>query len=112
MLEPALGQHRVVMDTSVVRADLSHPEASKRGLYQLTHLTSARGALKHDDRLEVLAAAVGYWAEQLNADAVKAEDAFKRRADAAWEREFFKGTFVTSAPPKVKLRGAGRRGRW
>lgn len=112
LLEPALGQHRVVMDTSVVRADLGHPEVSKRGLYQLTHLTAARGALKHDDRLEVLAAAVGYWAAQLNADAVKAEDAFKRRADAAWEREFFRGTFVTAAPPKVKLRGTGRRGRW
>lgn len=93
-LEPALAQHRVVMDSSVVRTDLAVTDNVRRGLYQLTHITSARGALKHDDRVEVLSAAVAHWADLMNADASKAEEAWKRKQDEAWEREFFKGTIV------------------
>lgn len=108
VLRPALASHRVVMDTAVVRADLAQPENVKRGLYQLTHLTSQRGALKHDDRIEVLAEAIKAWAEFLNADAHAAEDAFKRRQDALWDREFFKGTFVGQSLTKGRERGSGR----
>jgi hypothetical protein len=110
-LEPALGQHRLVMDTSVIRGDLSHPDAIRRGLFQLTHLTAQKGALRHDDRIDILAAGVKHWAEFLNADARKAEDEYKRRLDAAFEREFFKGTFVgaTLESRRAPSRGAGRR---
>lgn len=110
ILEPALGQHCLVIDTSVVRADLSHPEATRRGLYQLTHLTSQRGALRHDDRVDILAQAVKHWAEYLNADANKAEEEYRRRQDAAWDREFFKGTFVGKVleKPSALTRGTGR----
>lgn len=109
-LEPVLGQHRLVMDTSVVKADLAHPDMSRRGLYQLTHLTGQRGSLKHDDRLDVLAAAVRHWANQLNADSIKAEEEFQRRANEAFEREFFKGTIVgaAQAAPREARRGTGR----
>ncbi|MFN3582769.1 phage terminase large subunit [Phenylobacterium sp.] len=93
-LEPALAQHRVVIDATVVRTDLANPEVIRRGLYQLTHLTSQRGALRHDDRVEVLAAAVKHWADHMNADALKAEEAWKRKQDEAWEKEFFKGTIL------------------
>ena len=110
ILEPLLGQHRLVMDTSVVRADLGHPEATRRGLYQLTHLTSARGALKHDDRVDILAMAVKHWADRLNADQTKAEEEYRRRHDVAFEKEFFKGTFVGqhAETRHVLSRGTGR----
>ena len=37
--------------------------------YQLTRITRQRGALAHDDRLDVLAMAVQYWVDQMAADA-------------------------------------------
>lgn len=110
-IEPVLRQHRLVMDEDVVRKDLAHPDPVKRGLYQLTHLTSQRGALKHDDRLDVLALALAYWADYLNADVLKAEEEFRRKADAEFEKEFFAGTFVgqTLSRPRGGLtRGLGR----
>jgi len=37
--------------------------------YQMTRITRDRGALSHDDRLDVLAMAVKYWVDQMAADA-------------------------------------------
>ena len=110
VLRPALAQHRVVFDTSVIRADLLHPENVKRGMYQLTHITSQRGSLKHDDRVEVLAEAVKVWAEYLNADAHNAELAFAKAEQLKWDKAFFAGTFVgQSLEAKGRpQRGAGR----
>lgn len=110
VLQPALAQHRVVMDSAVVRADLAHPDNVMRGLYQLTHLTSQRGALKHDDRVEVLAEGVRAWAEYLNADAIRAEEQARLKAEKEWDKEFWKGTILGDAleSPSRHRRGAGR----
>ena len=110
VLQPALAQHRVVMDSAVVRADLAHPDNVMRGLYQLTHLTSQRGALKHDDRIEVLAEGVRAWAEYLNADAIRAEEQARLKAEKEWDKEFWKGTILGDAleTPSRARRGAGR----
>ena len=93
-LQPALAQHRVVFDQTLARQDLATPDNIRRVLYQLTHITSARGSLKHDDRVEALASGVAHWADYMNADASKAEDAWKRKQEEKWEKEFFKGTIV------------------
>ncbi len=110
-IEPVLRQHRLVVDEDVIRRDLAHPDPVRRGLYQLTHLTSQRGSLKHDDRLDVLALALQYWSQYLNADTLKAEADYRRKADAAFEREFFAGTIVgaiVSQPKGGMARGRGR----
>jgi hypothetical protein len=110
-LEPTMRQHRLVFDTNVLRADLKQPVAHC-GLFQLTHMTEARGALKHDDMVDVLAMGVQHWVEYLNADAKKAEDDRKRKADAEWERKFFEGTVGASFMRKptgiAARRGVGR----
>jgi len=67
-LEPVLNQHRLVVDTALVRADLKEPEQKNQLFYQLTRITRDRGALKHDDRLDALAMAVAYWVDQLGRD--------------------------------------------
>ena len=110
VLRPALAQHRVVIDTAVIRADLLQPENVKRGMYQLTHLTSQRGSLKHDDRVEVLAEAVKVWAEYLNADAHNAEAAFAKAEQLKWDKAFFAGTFVGQSleAKKRPQRASGR----
>lgn len=77
-LEPVMNQHRLVIDPKVVQRDydsVQHMPPDK-GIkymltYQMTRITKVRGALAHDDRLDVLAMAVQYWVDQMAADADK-----------------------------------------
>ena len=116
-----LKQHRIVIDTQVIRDDIEQykrastltreegrsSQAEYSGLYQLTHLTEARGALRHDDRVEVLANAMGYWAQYLNADAEEAERAAEEKAVKEYEEMLWR-TAVGKPWPTEKKRGAGR----
>jgi hypothetical protein len=90
-LEPVLNQHRLVMDTKVIKDDyqsvqgLGSDNASRyQGLYQLTRITRDRGSLIHDDRVDALAMAVGYWTEHLSRSV---EDAHKQHQDLLFQRE-------------------------
>ena len=74
-LEPLLNQHKLILDRRLVIQDYdtvggySAETANQyRGLYQLTRITKDRGALRHDDRLDALAMACAYWAEQMSRD--------------------------------------------
>jgi hypothetical protein len=74
-LEPVLNSHRLIFDPSCVTNDyksaLSYPieQQTKYMLfYQLTRITRDRGSLAHDDRLDALSIAVGYWVQQMAAD--------------------------------------------
>jgi hypothetical protein len=77
VLEPAFNQHRVVIDESVILADLKVDDVEYSLLRQLTRITRDKGALAHDDRVEALAMAVGYWTEQMDADAAEAAEAHR-----------------------------------
>lgn len=75
-LEPIMGAHRLIVDKSVVVLDkrdddrLSPAECLKyEGFRQMTHITRDRGALRHDDRIDVLAMAVAYWTNHMAKDA-------------------------------------------
>lgn len=108
-LEPVMKQHRLVMDLSVLRGDLLSPMAH-RGLYQMTHICDARGALKHDDMIDVLSMACAYWSEYLNADAKKAEQDRIDAIEAENERRFFAGTSVFTRMDKSRHGVSARRG--
>ena len=76
VLEPVLNAHRLVVDPSVItndyRSALSYPiEQQTRYMlmYQLSRITRDRGSLVHDDRLDALSIAVGYWTQQMAANA-------------------------------------------
>jgi hypothetical protein len=97
-LEPVMNQHRLVVDRSVVEWDYNStkdlpPEQRLKYqmFYQMSRITRERGSLAHDDRLDCLAMAVGYWVEQMSQDAQKR--AVQRREDLmkeelkAWEGE-------------------------
>lgn len=91
-LEPLLGQHRVVVDANALRRDAAPREGVSeeqammyRLAYQLSHVTRERGCLRHDDRLEVLAMACGYWVEHLGRSV---EDAAKASRRDAMEEAF------------------------
>ena len=74
-LEPVLMRYKLVMDPRVIEQDYrtantyeQHMRMSKMLVYQLTRLTTKRHSLRHDDRLDALAVAVGYWSEQMATD--------------------------------------------
>lgn len=94
-LEPIMNQHRLVIDPKVIQQDydsVQHhpPEKAQRYMltYQMTRITKDRGALAHDDRLDVLAMACQYWVEQMAADA-DVEIAIRREELMAQELDKF-----------------------
>ena len=78
-LEPVMNRHRLIVCRSVIEEDLkvvdSEPKYSL--MYQLTHITKERGALRHDDRLDALAGAVAYWVESMAKDETESQNAYK-----------------------------------
>jgi hypothetical protein len=75
-LEPIMNRHKLIIDFDAIRKDVEETYKDNRINYslffQMTRLTRQRGALKHDDRLDVLAMAVAYWIEALSRDEERA----------------------------------------
>ena len=62
-LEPVLGNHKLCINLEAIKKDFeSVPEGDYKYacFYQLTRITSDRGSLVHDDRLDALAIGVNY----------------------------------------------------
>jgi hypothetical protein len=90
-LHPVLQNHRLVVDRAVIEADLAEIRAYGQqklgrfayleysGLYQLTHMANQRGALRKDDRVDVLTNAVAYWLDYMALDSSKAEAEIARK---------------------------------
>jgi hypothetical protein len=99
-LEPVMNQHRLVVDPQVIEKDIqtvrnypSESQAKYMLFHQMTRITKDKGALIHDDRLDALQMAVGYWVEQMATDADKEVDIRKDRLmDEELER-FTAGVF-------------------
>ena len=75
VMEPVLNSHRLIVDPSVINDDyksaLTYPiEQQTRYMlmYQLSRITRDKGSLVHDDRLDALSIAIGYWVQQMAAD--------------------------------------------
>lgn len=75
-LEPVLSGHRLVISEQVILDDAKE-NTQKQGLYQLTRMTRERGALKFDDRIDVLAMAVAFFRAQMGFDIHSNEAAIK-----------------------------------
>ncbi len=86
-LEPIMNQHRLVFDQKVIEDDHKRTQEPIRQLmYQIARITRDRGALAKDDRLDVLAMAVSYWAESMARDTDKAhEEHLEGLRDKAYE---------------------------
>lgn len=118
-LEPVMNSHRLVMDKTLVLNQLQDvpKDAGDRarlynGFYQLAYMTRERGALKQDDRADVLAEMVGYFTTMLNRDTEKAADRSREKLANAELRDFITSAKMgyrkknLSAPKK---KGTGRR---
>ena len=75
-LEPVMTGHKLVVDPKVIKNDYETSQGYPKEqalkyqlIYQLTRMTRDRGAVTHDDRLDALSIAVGYWSRQMAQDA-------------------------------------------
>lgn len=81
-LEPVMNRHKLVIDLQIVKKDvqdtmLLDEQLDYSLLYQMTRITREKGALRHDDRIDVLAMAVGYWVEAMARDEELALEDYK-----------------------------------
>jgi len=74
-LEPVMAMHRLVMSRKAAKDQTNQ--------LQLTRLHRGRGALKHDDRVDVLSAAVEYYKSHMSTDTDKATEDYKKKE---WEK--------------------------
>ncbi len=107
-LEPVMNSHRLILDRKVVERDYDStrhlpPEKALRYqlMYQMSRVTRQKGALAHDDRLDVLAMAVSYWTEQMAQDADK-QIAARREEKLRQELERFMDHSVGRKPQPMK----------
>lgn len=73
-LEPVVHQHRLIVNRRLIEGDYastreyqddSDTAYSYQLFFQFTRITRDRGCLRHDDRLDALAMAVGYFVQQI-----------------------------------------------
>ena len=88
-LEPVLNQHRLIVNRSVIDWDYtsnkdSAPESRLLYMlfYQMSRMCREKGAVKHDDRIDVLAMAVKYYTDAL---AISAYETVKLRKQEEWQ---------------------------
>jgi hypothetical protein len=83
-LEPVMAQHRLVIDEDLAKRESKADDHRYSLLYQLTHITRDRGALKHDDRLDALSGAVAHFQRSMGQDVAEAAQSV---LDERMERE-------------------------
>jgi hypothetical protein len=57
VLEPIMASHRLIFDPRAIK--------DKENQLQITRMQDKRGAMKHDDRIDILASAVGRWSNEV-----------------------------------------------
>jgi hypothetical protein len=85
-LEPVLVQHRLVVSRSVIEKDIRQAAEMQKVVgdraheyllvHQLSRLTAERDSLKHDDRVEAVAGAVGYFVDSQDRGVEDAQQAY------------------------------------
>lgn len=86
VLEPVMASHKLIVDKTAIEHDWETcgNEKERSLFYQMVRITNEKGALKFDDRLDVLALTVNEWMEQMILDADKeAEGEHSRRLEQA-----------------------------
>jgi hypothetical protein len=74
-LEPVMSMHRLVVARKAIK--------NQENQIQITRLHKGRGALKHDDRVDVLSAAVEFYKSHMAVDTAKASEEHKKKE---WEK--------------------------
>jgi hypothetical protein len=88
-LEPIMNQHRLVFDRSVVEWDYeSNPDLPSEErlmymlFYQMSRMCREKGAVRHDDRIDVIAQGVKFFIDSLG---ISAHEQVKVRKQEDWQ---------------------------
>lgn len=88
-LEPIMNQHRLVFDRSVIEWDYeSNPNLPSEErlmymlFYQMSRMCREKGAIRHDDRIDVIAQGVKFFIESLG---LSAHEQIKSRKQEDWQ---------------------------
>jgi hypothetical protein len=102
-LEPVISNHRLVVDQRVIEQDYNSSKDDMKYslIYQMTRITKDRGALIHDDRLDALSMAVGYWTEHMARDQDKAVQSIRDK----YLKDDLKNFMSQALGKKTKKRG-------
>ena len=94
-LYPILARHKLIVSPTVIKQEKSQIDQRKMNseicyslFYQLTRITSDKGCLRHDDRVDVLALACSHWVNQLQIDAAHSMQARKHDESIKMAEEF------------------------
>lgn len=86
VLEPVMAGHRLVVNQDLVARDQRSTEIYPAEIaktyqlfFQLTHITREKGSLLHDDRVDALALAIGYFAHALGRSSKDAAESTRRK---------------------------------
>lgn len=73
-LTPIMQSHRLVVDRRVIEADIAQQAKAPAYslIYQMTRMARLKGCLGHEDRLEAVSMAVGYFTARMKQDQTKA----------------------------------------
>lgn len=126
-LEPVMNSHKLIVSQSAIQEDFNHTKRESSSddhapllyslFYQMTRITKERGSLKHDDRLDALAMAVGHFTDMMSRDDQKAvteaeearlDDAMKLLDKREWDNDryisgddYFNGLLSSDKSPLV-----------
>lgn len=99
-LEPVMNRHKLIVNRKLLAKDyntsvgasqtLGDTASHYSGFYQLTHITHQRGALRHDDRVEALAAAVSRYVRTIAQDEDRQKKVLMEKGMDAEVRAFMK----------------------
>jgi hypothetical protein len=105
VLEPLIQAHRLVINRQVVIDDLRQQADKEKYslIYQMTRIARVKGALAHDDRVEALAMAAGYWQDLMSKDTEKSVEKHKGRLIDVEIRKYLKS--IGKRGPRSGWRG-------
>jgi hypothetical protein len=103
-IEPLMSQHRLVVDTQVVRKDYEETNAiypQEQALkyqlfYQISRLQKSNMTLAHDDRVDCLQMACHYWIKRLSSDQELASKSRQEQLVVAELQKYFGQTTENS----------------
>lgn len=107
-LEPVMAQHRLVLDEDLAKREARTEDHTFSLLYQLTHITRDRGALRHDDRLDALSGAVAHYMRSMGQDVDEAaRGVLRQRMDDEIDdfMEFMEGGAIMGRSRGVRKNG-------
>lgn len=97
-LEPLVQSHRLVVDRKVIERDtaVQQDKSQYSFIQQFTRMARIKGCLPHEDRLEAVSMACGYWIERMRIDKDKALKTHKESLIDEELRKFMEGTLKSS----------------